>query len=387
MKISPIAILIIVIAIAFLGFRYLTRDEFKLPQDGETKKETIVIEDGKVIGTLEEVEEMEQAASSSGEEADEGVPAIPPTQTTENKSDETQMATRTTKEIMITDGVKHSIPLDEILSGGPPKDGIPSIDNPKFVSIEEANSFLSDTDPGTAFSRGNTHRFYPYQITVWHEIVNDIVDGERILVTYCPLCLTGYIFDPVVKGERVEFGTSGKLWRSNLVMYDRKTDSLWSQVLGEAVVGEMTGTQLKTLPSDQILYGNWKEAHPNGEVLSRDTGSFRSYGSSPYGDYFAVTNLSLRLAKPTDTRLPNDAFVFGIVENGKAKAYSTESVKDKGEVQDVFEGTTFLLKHEKDLDVVRMFKRLPDSTWERVNPISSFWFSWAAAHPETDLYK
>jgi len=291
------------------------------------------------------------------------------------------------KEIMVTDGVKHSIPLEEILSGGPPKDGIPSIDSPKFISIGEANEWLRDEEPGIAFSRGNTHRFYPYQIIVWHEIVNDTVEGDRILVTYCPLCLTGYVFDPLVKGERVEFGTSGKLWKSNLVMYDRKTDSLWSQILGEAVVGEMTGTKLKALPSDQVRYGNWKNLHPDGKVLSRDTGAVRFYGSNPYGDYFSATNLALSLAKPTDTRLPNSAFIFGIVINGEAKAYHIEAVKEKGIVEDVFQDTTIILRYDGELDVVRVFQRLPDGQEERINPFSSFWFSWAAVHPDTELYK
>jgi len=378
-------IILIVFVVSLISFRYFTRDEFNLPRGGETSKETIVIENGEVIGTVEEVEKMDRKAEE--EEATESVPSetVAGQDETEEKAKESEL--RTTKEIMITDGVKHSVPLEEILSGGPPKDGIPSIDNPKFVSIAEANDFLSDNDPGIAFLLGNTHRFYPYQIIVWHEIVNDIIEGQRVLVTYCPLCLTGYVLDPLVKGERVEFGTSGKLWKSNLVMYDRKTDSLWSQVLAEAIVGEMTGTSLKILSSDQALYGNWKKLHPGGEVLSRDTGKSRSYGSSPYGDYFSVTNLSLQLANPSDTRLPNDAFVFGITENGKAKAYSTEAVKKVGEVQDVFEGVTFILRHDTDLDVVRMFKKLSDGTLERVNPISAFWFSWSVAHPNTEVYK
>jgi len=377
-------ILLILVVLSFIVFRYFTRDDFNLPKGGETTKETIVIEDGEVIGTAKEVEEMDKKA-----EEETATEPVPPTEggdqdTAEEKVKE--IGFRTTKEIMITDGVKHSIPLEEIqtlLSA----DGIPSIDNPKFVSISEANDFLSDNEPGISFSLGNTHRFYPYQIIVWHELVNDTLEGQRVLITYCPLCLTGYVLDPLVGGERVEFGTSGKLWRSNLVMYDRKTDSLWSQVLAEAVVGEMTGTELEILPSDQALYGNWKELHPDGEVLSRDTGTPRSYGSSPYGDYFTVANLSLQLANPSDTRLPNDAFIFGIKENGKPKAYSTEAVKKAGEVQDVFEGVTFILRHDTDLDVVRMFKQLPDGSLERVNPISAFWFSWAVAHPDTEVYK
>ena len=344
-KSFPIILGILVIALlVFIGFRFF-RSDFDLPTDGETS--------------------FIEAPTPEGDRGlDQGV-----------------------GKIMITDGVRHSIPLEEIISGGPPKDGIPSIDSPKFVSAAEANAWLNDNEPGIAFSRGNANRFYPYQIIVWHEIVNDQVGRERILVTYCPLCLTGYVFDPVVKGERVEFGTSGKLWKSNLVMYDRKTDSLWSQILGEAVVGEMTGARLKVLLSDQVLYGNWKRKYPNGQVLSRDTGATRFYGSSPYGDYFSVTNLSLSLARPTDTRLPNDAFVFGIIVDGKAKAYSTEAVKAKGEVRDTFEGVSIILRHDRELDIVRMFKQLPDGREERFNPFSSFWFSWAAAHPDTELYK
>lgn len=185
----------------------------------------------------------------------------------------------------------------------------------------------------------------------------------------------------------MEFGTSGKLWQSNLVMYDRKTDSLWSQVLGEAVVGEMTGAKLTLLPSDQVRFGDWRKVHPDGEVLSRDTGDLRFYGSNPYGDYFSATNLALSLTNPKDTRLPNDALVFGIIIEGKAKAYAADAVKGKGVVEDVFQGVRFVLRYETPLQVVRMYKVLPDGSEERMNPFSAFWFSWAAAHPDTELLK
>lgn len=307
--------------------------------------------------------------------------------TTEQEIKREAVSENQTVLVTVTNGLKHSVPLEEIISGGPPKDGIPSIDNPKFISVKEAEEWLKDDEPGISFSRGNTDRFYPYQILVWHEIVNDMVDGERILITYCPLCLTGFVLDPKVLGERVEFGTSGKLWKSNLVMYDRKTDSLWSQVRAEAIAGEMTGAKLSVLPSDQVRFGDWKKRFPSGEVLSRDTETRRFYGENPYGDYFSVTNLSLSLAKPTDTRLPNDAFVFGITLHGKAKAYNVTTVKENGEITDVFEGETIVLQYDKELDAVRMFKKLPDGNLERVNPISGFWFSWATAYPETELYE
>ncbi len=290
------------------------------------------------------------------------------------------------KEIMITDNVKHSIPLDEIIGGGPAKDGIPSIDNPKLISISNASAWLKDEEPGVAVSINGTDRFYPYQILVWHEIVNDTINGKRILITYCPLCYTGIVFDPVVKGERVTFGTSGKLWNSNLVMYDRKTESLWSQVLGGAIVGEMTGTKLAILESDLTRFGAWKQAHPNGQVLSRDTGASRFYGQDPYGDYYKTPGTYFPVGKK-DTRLSEKDFVLGIVVGNQAKAYSTEAIKKAGEIEDRFAGTIIIGRYEKDLDAVRLFEKKADGTLVRINPVGAFWFSWVAAHPNTELYR
>jgi len=329
------------LAVIVLG-RNVFRSDFPLPSGGETKKETITVDNG-------------------------------------NQS-------FTTKEIMVTDGIKHSVPLDEIVGGGPPKDGIPSIDNPKFVSTTEASTFLNDSDPGIALDINGTTRFYPFQILVWHEIVNDTINGQRVLVTYCPLCLSGIVFDPVVQGERVEFGTSGKLWNSNLVMYDRKTDSLWSQILGEAIVGELTGTQLKVLSSDMTRFGEFKKLHSQGTVLSRDTGTTRFYGQDPYGDYYTTPGTYFPVGKK-DERLGDKDFVLGIVVNGKAKAYWPEAVKKAGEVSDRFEGKDIIARYEKDIDAVRLFEKKADGTVERINPFGAFWFSWVAAHPQTELYK
>lgn len=337
-----IVVVIIGALVVFVLSRTVFKNDFPLPQNGETKKETITVSDGG------------QSFSK--------------------------------KEIMITDGVKHSVPLNEILGGGPPKDGIPSIDNPKFVSITEASKFLADADPGIALSIDGTARFYPFQILVWHEIVNDTIKGKRVLVTYCPLCLSGIVFDPVINSERVEFGTSGKLWNSNLVMYDRKTDSLWSQILGEAIVGKMTGTQLKVLPSDMIRYRDFKKINPSGTVLSRDTGATRFYGQDPYGDYYTTPGTYFPVGKKDD-RLNDKDFILGIVVNGKAKAYWPEAVKKAGEIEDNFEGKTIIARYEKEIDAVRLFEKKADGAVERINPFGAFWFSWVAAHPDTELLK
>lgn len=290
------------------------------------------------------------------------------------------------KEIRLSGGVKHSIPLNEIISGGPPKDGIPSIDRPNFIVQSEADTWLKDDEPGVALDFQQHSRFYPFQILVWHEIVNDTIGKQRVLITYCPLCLTGIVFDPVINGERVEFGTSGKLWNSNLLMYDRKTDSLWSQVLGEAVVGEMTGAKLAILPSDIMKYGVWKRQHSSGEVLSRPTGTARTYGRDPYGDYYTTAGTYFPLTHK-DARLEDKAFVLGIVINGQAKAYAADSVKKAKLVEDTFEGTSVVAEYQTDIDAVRLFEKKADGSLERLNAVGAFWFSWAAAHPQTALYK
>ncbi|MBI2285332.1 DUF3179 domain-containing protein [Candidatus Saccharibacteria bacterium] len=299
--------------------------------------------------------------------------------------DEDNIATRQSGEIVISDGVKHSIPLDEVIDGGPAKDGIPPIDNPKFIPSGKAD-FITDDEPGIAISIDGVNRFYPYQILVWHEIVNDRINGKKVLVTYCPLCLSGIVFDPVVDGERVEFGTSGKLWQSNLLMYDRKTESLWSQILGEAVVGERTGDKLNIIPSDIVKFGKWRQLHPDGAVLSRDTGFSRSYGVDPYGDYY-TSDGTLFGIKNKDSRLGEKEFVLGLLIGGKAKAFRVESVKKVGRLEDNFAGKQILVEYQQDVDTVRLFEKTPDGSLVRLNPFPAFWFSWAAAHPDTELYK
>ena len=290
---------------------------------------------------------------------------------------------RQEKEI-ISEATMHSIPLEEIKSGGPPKDGIPPIDDPKFISVQAATEWLADEEPGIAFSMGSTHRFYPYQIMVWHEIVNDTIEGQRVLVTYCPLCLTGYVLDPVVQGERVEFGTSGKLWKSNLVMYDRKTDSYWPQTLGKAVLGPSTGKTIKKIPTDTVKWGDWKKAHPNTKVLSKDTGFLRSYdGSNPYGRKGDFTDINLQFPlENEDKRLDAYEIIYGIEVNGKFKAYKKTDLGQKSKIEDTLGGEKIMIEFDKNLKSARAYKE----SEEQVVVDTLFWFAWAAFHPETELY-
>lgn len=302
---------------------------------------------------------------------------------------ETITIAQSQKEIMVTDGVRHSIPLDEILSGGPPKDGIPSIDKPKFVSAAEAKqklSWLTNDDVGLALTFSGISRFYPFDVLVWHEIVNDMIAGQRVLVTYCPLCYTAIVFDPVVQDERVEFGVSGKLWNSNLLMYDRKTDTLWSQVKAEAVVGEMTGTRLKVTPSDVTRFGIWKEQFPQGEVLTDETGTLRSYGGNPYADSYEGIQTFFPYSG-TDSRLGPQDIVLGIVIDGRARAYHDRAVERAGSFIDEFAGKKFSVEWNDELHSVRIFEVQPDGSKVNAAPVIGFWFSWVSSYQDTELFK
>jgi hypothetical protein len=181
-----------------------------------------------------------------------------------------------------TDFSKHSVPYSEILSGGPPKDGIPSIDAPKFQSTREADEWLSDREPVVFVQVGDDARAYPIQILIWHEIVNDTVGGEPLLVTFCPLCNTAIAFKRTFDGTVLDFGTTGRLRYSNLIMYDRQTETWWQQATGDAITGEYTGAQLEFYPASMISWADFKALYPDGKVLSRDTGHVRNYGRNPY---------------------------------------------------------------------------------------------------------
>ena len=181
--------------------------------------------------------------------------------------------------------VPASVPLEEILPGGPPPDGIPAIDVPMFEDVTAASEWLQPQDPVLVVDFDGDARAYPLAILTYHEIVNDEVAGEPLVVTYCPLCNSGLVFKRTVDGEVLDFGTSGRLWNSNLVMYDRATRSLWSQFTGEAIVGDRLGTQLARVPMQIIALSEFAERWPDGRVLSRDTGHNRPYGTNPYTGY------------------------------------------------------------------------------------------------------
>jgi Protein of unknown function (DUF3179) len=334
-----------------------------------------------------------------------------------NSADTQQLGTKNSGE----GEPKHIVPLDKIVGGGPPQDGIPSIDNPKFVSTAEADQFLEDADQVVGLNINGDIRAYPLQILVWHEIVNDIVGDTPVAVTYCPLCFTNQVFNRTVNGQTVEFGTSGKLYNSNLVMYDRTSNSLWSQALGQAIVGKNAGIKLDRVPFDVAFWKEWKQLNPDTKVLSRDTGSTRPYGADPYGDYYTNADLFFPVSSKDD-RLGLKEIIVGLENAGQYKAYKLQQIEDSKVINDrignksialfslypfmvrVFDSTINgqNVEFQYDQNSGRIIDNQTGSEWNfdgiatagemigkhltRLAFDEGFWFEWVAFHPETELY-
>jgi len=320
--------------------------------------------------------------------------------------------------MMETNGIKHLIPLDKIRGGGPPKDGIPSIDNPVFAEISNSQ-FMSDSDTVIGLEINGEAKAYPLFILVWHEIVNDNVGGTPVAVTYCPLCYTNQVFERVIDGQEVEFGTSGKLYNSNLLMYDRYTESYWSQALGIAVKGELSGYKLNLVPFDVITWGDWKTLHPDTMVLTTDTGHIRSYATDPYGNYYTEPRI-LFPVEHSDDRMHPKEIILGFNQDGIYKAYKQNDIESNVIINDsigkipvtlfsLFSQNSRAFERTLDgqvLDFVYVDNKIIDtqtnSEWNydglsisgeyegkqlvRMSIEPGFWFEWVAFHPQTLVY-
>ncbi|KAG2479965.1 MAG: hypothetical protein NPMRd3_170015 [Nitrosopumilales archaeon] len=337
----------------------------------------------------------------------------------ENVSSPEDLEVSVPEGIMVTNGQKHIVPLEKIKSGGPPKDGIPSIDNPKFVPVSESQ-FVPDTTFVIGLDINGEKRAYPLFIMVWHEIVNDRVGGVPVAVTYCPLCFTNQVFERVIDGKEVEFGTSGKLYNSNLVMYDRLTDSYWSQALGVAITGELTGYELKRIPFDVISWADWKTLHPDTLVLTTETGHIRSYGVDPYGDYYTDPRILFPVEHEDDRMHPKE-LILGFHESDVYKAYKQDDVESAIVINDIFNNKPMMLvslfsgdsrafdrtvndkvltfdfvdnviidlesKSKWNYDGVAISGSMEGIQLVRLPFNPGFWFQWVAFHPDTEVYE
>jgi len=222
-----------------------------------------------------------------------------------------------TVEFPKTDFENISVDLDSILSGGPPRDGIPSIDKPEFSTASEVQDWLGKDEPVVAYVDGNDARAYPLQILIYHEIVNDTVNGKPVTVTFCPLCNASIVFDRTIDGEILDFGTTGRLRNSDLIMYDRQSETWWQQFTGRGIIGKYNETKLKQLASQIVSFDTFRNTYPEGKILNRKTGYARSYGNNPYSGYDDINNSPFLYNGPKDKRLPPMERVLSLASSDK----------------------------------------------------------------------
>ena len=273
------------------------------------------------------------------------------------------------------------IPAAEIQSGGPPKDGIPALSNPKTVAAADAK-FLRETDRVIGVTIKNASRAYPIAILTQHEIINDRLGEAPIAVTYCPLCDSAVVFDrntPI--GER-EFGVSGLLYNSNVLMYDRsKRESLWSQVMAQGVSGPAAGKKLATIPMELVRWGDWKERHPNTDIVSTNTGHRRSYQRNPYASYFRQKQLMFPV-RPLGNAMRLKEPVLGVWDGQSAIAFPLARFKGKpSEFQTTLNGKSLTISADPAKKTIRVLKADEGLSW-----MNSFWFAWYAFRPQTDIF-
>lgn len=278
------------------------------------------------------------------------------------------------------------------VSGGPPKDGIPSIDNPKYTTAKEADSWLKLNDIVFGVDYQGFVAAYPQRILVWHEILNETINGEKVAVTYCPLTGTAIGFKTKLAQDLSStFGVSGKLVNSNLIMYDRISDSYWSQILGRSIKGFAKGKRLEEFPIIWTTWERWKKEHPDTRVLSEDIGFVRNYdvNGDPYGSYIREDKgyyASERLIfEPInkDDRLQPKTVVVGIRDNqGNAIAILKDSLRQQKKMEVPLGDKIVLVDHDERLD---FYHASVKDTGEWINAFDAMWFAWVAFYPDTKL--
>lgn len=297
---------------------------------------------------------------------------------------------------------------------------IPPLMDPAFETVASADQYLTDDGFGIGVAVEGRHRFYPVQILVWHEVVNDTFRGKPLLITFCPLCRSGAVYERSADGVETTFGAAEEVWNSNILLYDKKTDSLWSQLDGIARRGTDLGKRLSPYPSLWMTWGAWKRAYSSGQVLSRNTGFTRDYTFDPYGEYRTNQQVWFLTAKKDD-RLATKERVYGVTVGEAAVAYSEKNFAGNMIIHDTIGGRPVVVWKDAETRAVSAFTRdmtarvltfasrksvfvdsetgsvwtadgisvsgaLKGSHLERLPIVSSFWFCWFAAHPETESH-
>lgn len=337
----------------------------------------------------------------------------------------------------LTDFCIHSVPLSDIRPGGPAPDQIPPIDNPVFETIDDASAWLQDQSPVISLAVNGEARAYPLAILTWHEIVNDEIGGEPVAVTFCPLCNSSIVFERTVDDAVMRFGVSGNLRHSDLIMWDQQTESWWQQLTGEAIVGAYTGTRLNMLPSQVTSFEAFVEQYPDGQILSRQTGIERNYGTNPYPGYDTSSSGPFLFDGEFDTRLFGTERVLAGVIDGKPIAYPFEQLEQARVINDTVGARAIVafwqpgkasaldrarIDDSRDVGMAALYRRevngetltfrrngeghiIDEQTGSEWNLFGlaingelagtqlqqelaapHFWFAWAAFYPDTSIY-
>ena len=275
-----------------------------------------------------------------------------------------------------------TIPKGEVYHGGPAKDGIPAIDNPKFVEASTVQ-FLENNDEVLAIYLNGLAKAYPINILNYHEVVNDTFKEQSVIITYCPLCGSGVAFFGRIDNTEFTFGVSGLLYNSDVLLYDRQTESLWSQLIGKAVSGISVGKEFELIAMERITWFDWKSRYPNSLVLNTKTGFDRDYSRSPYAGYEKSERLYFPVKNENST-LPKKEKVLGITINSVSKAYPFSALRKlNSALKDSVNGKDIIIQYKRDSDSAVIMDEN-----EKVLPATTlFWFAWSAFHPDTLIYK
>lgn len=281
-----------------------------------------------------------------------------------------------------SDSTSSDVPLSQLKQGCPARDCIPAIDRPQFVGADAAG-FMDDDDLVLGITAAGVERAYPTFILNRHEIVNDVIAGTPVAVTWCPLCGSGLAFERVVAGAAVEFGVSGVLNESDLVMYDRKTESLWQQISGRAFIGPSRGRTLTAYPTAMTTWGEWRRVHPTTEVLSTETGFALDYSvKSSYGSYAQSDQLMFPVSHVSQLARPKDV-VYGIRLESGALAVANALLRETGELDVTYQGAKFHWQRAAN----GLVEVIQAGSGEKLLAYRMYWFAWYTFNPDTLLYR
>lgn len=274
------------------------------------------------------------------------------------------------------------VPTDEIHWGGVPRDGIPPIHDPKFVAAAEAD-FMRGKDRVLGVVRNGIAKAYPIKILDRHEVVNDKFGDESIVVTYCPLCFSGMSFVVEFGDVELKFGVSGLLYNSDVLLYDYRTGSLWSQLLSAAISGPLKGYSIPAIPTAHTTWRDWQKRHPDTQVLSTDTGFRFKYRGSPYADYKNSSRLMFPVAE-TSNAYRRKELVLGITIDGVDKTYPFKELRkhDQASFTDTIGSRELTIEWNED----EQYARAVDSSGEEITTVIVYWFAWYAFHPDTEIF-